>query len=330
MTISNSSLPAAIRAFDWRHAERALVAVGQPAVGVAVAVSPGLLVTTASTVLKANTGKTGNLSVKAAALDDFKWRGAQVGVLSCDIATDLALLGSTPGIDDDGLDDLLRERELLEVAELVLGDAMVLHIPTVSGLWARLPGVVTSDLEITIAARPVDEDAAAAVAEWAGMPAFSDDGRLAGFVIRASTPVLVRRVDHVVHRGAHRGTDDLEMLPQLPKRQGSPRQAARSSHLWAGMSSGETVAHDFMTVGEAAIEARVSAKRLRTLMSDGTLREGVHFTRPAGLRPRIIRQELLRWLHGHSPSTATAPSRSPRRRSKLNQALISAAPKPPR
>ena len=330
MTIVNGSLPAAICDFDWRHAERALVAVGQPGVGIAVVLSNGPMITTATTVLRATTGEIRNSLIKTAALDDSKWRGAMVGVLSCDIISDLALLGAGSGIDDgfNGLDDLLREREKVEVAELVVGDAMVLHIPTVSGLWARLPGVITSDLDMTITARPVDEDAAGVVADWAGMPAFSNDGRLARFLVRStSTQMIVRRVDHLVRRDAHIAPDDHEVSQKPPKRPTSARRTARSSHLCPGMTTSESV-YSFMTVAEAAAEARVSSKRMRTLMNDGTLREGIHFTRPPGLRPRIIREELLRWLRGEAPS-APSSRRSPGR-SKLNPALIRPARRPSR
>lgn len=52
----------------------------------------------------------------------------------------------------------------------------------------------------------------------------------------------------------------------------------------------------FLTINEAAELARVSPKRLRNLMCDGTLREGVHYTRPRGLAPRFRRAALLEWL----------------------------------
>lgn len=54
----------------------------------------------------------------------------------------------------------------------------------------------------------------------------------------------------------------------------------------------------YWTIAEAAEVARVSPKRLRHLMTNGTLREGVHYTRPAGLRPRIKREPFVAWLEG--------------------------------
>ena len=52
----------------------------------------------------------------------------------------------------------------------------------------------------------------------------------------------------------------------------------------------------FLTIAEAATLARVSSKRLRALMKSGVLREGVHYSRPRGLRPRLNRDALLAWL----------------------------------
>jgi hypothetical protein len=54
----------------------------------------------------------------------------------------------------------------------------------------------------------------------------------------------------------------------------------------------------YLTITEAAALARVSPKRLRNLMADDTLREGVHFTRPRGLGPRFRREAFLAWLEG--------------------------------
>lgn len=321
--------------FDWRHAERALVAVGQPTIGVGVVIPNRMLITMARTALKAATGDDpSRLTIPVMASEDHRWRGAQVGILNCDVISDLALLGAAPGIDDDGLDgldDLLREREMVEVAELVVGDAMTLHIPTVSGVWVRLPGVVTSASDITFAAQPVDEDAANVVAEWAGLPAFSEDGRLDGFVTHNTMKQLVvRRVDQLVHGSARTTADRLEKTHGGLKVPKPARRTARSSHLCTGMSTAETVAHDFMTIAEGAAEARVSPKRMRALIAAGVLREGEHYTRPAGLRPRIIREGLLQWLRGHVPSAPVQSSRRPPGRCKLNPALVRPARKPSR
>lgn len=69
---------------------------------------------------------------------------------------------------------------------------------------------------------------------------------------------------------------------------------------------GDLKATVFLTVSEAAALVRVSPKRLRNLMADGTLREGVHFTRPIGLRPRFKSKALLDWLNGAMPVGAAA------------------------
>ncbi len=63
----------------------------------------------------------------------------------------------------------------------------------------------------------------------------------------------------------------------------------------------------YLTLAEAAELARLSTKRLRNLMADGTLREGMHFTRPRGVRPRFRRQAVIDWLEGRdAPDSAAA------------------------
>ena len=77
----------------------------------------------------------------------------------------------------------------------------------------------------------------------------------------------------------------------------------------------------FLTIAEAAALARVSPKRLRNLMADGTLREGTHYTRPRGLRPRFRRDALVAWLEGKDVAVQPAPRSQGR--CKLNPALLS-------
>lgn len=57
----------------------------------------------------------------------------------------------------------------------------------------------------------------------------------------------------------------------------------------------------YLTIAEAAELLRVSTKRIRNLMADGTFREGTHYTRPAHLGPRFKRDALLAWLEPHQP-----------------------------
>ena len=67
----------------------------------------------------------------------------------------------------------------------------------------------------------------------------------------------------------------------------------------------------FLNIAEAAELARVSAKRMRNLMANGTLREGIHYTRPRGLAPRFKRDTLLAWLDASgSEATDTIPMAS--------------------
>ena len=62
----------------------------------------------------------------------------------------------------------------------------------------------------------------------------------------------------------------------------------------------------YWTIAEGATFARISPKRLRNLMANGTLREGVHYTRPRGLRPRLKREAFDSWLEGDAPVTTSA------------------------
>ncbi len=81
----------------------------------------------------------------------------------------------------------------------------------------------------------------------------------------------------------------------------------------------------FLTIAEAADLARLSPKRLRSLMADGTLREGVHYTRPRGLRPRFKREALVAWLDGRDGDRhddRVAASQSQRPRCKLDKSLL--------
>jgi hypothetical protein len=81
----------------------------------------------------------------------------------------------------------------------------------------------------------------------------------------------------------------------------------------------------FITTREAAALARVSPKRLRSLMAAGTLIEGVHYTRPRGLRPRFKREALLAWLDGSDSDRrrdGVAGDQSTRPRCKLDKSLL--------
>ena len=78
----------------------------------------------------------------------------------------------------------------------------------------------------------------------------------------------------------------------------------------------------YLTLAEAAELARLSPKRLRNLMADGTLQEGRHFTRPRGVRPRFRRQALVDWLEGRDGAPSTAAPLHARSGSRLNLALL--------
>lgn len=79
----------------------------------------------------------------------------------------------------------------------------------------------------------------------------------------------------------------------------------------------------FLTIAEAAELARVSPKRVRTLMREGTLVAGVHFSRPRGLRPRIFRAPFLAWLAGDKlDESSSRPPVSRRGRNRVNLDIV--------
>jgi hypothetical protein len=76
-------------------------------------------------------------------------------------------------------------------------------------------------------------------------------------------------------------------------------------------------AKDYLTVKAAAELAGLSPARLRALISRGVFREGVHYTRPEGIRPRFVRSALELWLAGGAQVPPVT-----RRRSKLAPHLM--------
>jgi hypothetical protein len=78
----------------------------------------------------------------------------------------------------------------------------------------------------------------------------------------------------------------------------------------------------YLTIAEAAQLARLTPKRIRNLMAAGILREGVHFSRPRGLRPRIFRDALIAWLEGRDRSAPVSPGRNFGRRCKVDLSLL--------
>ena len=80
----------------------------------------------------------------------------------------------------------------------------------------------------------------------------------------------------------------------------------------------------YLTAAEAADLARISPKRLRNLMALGVLLEGVHYTRPRGLRPRFKREALVAWLEGRDPGSdrPALPNRPNRQHGKLDLSLV--------
>ena len=89
------------------------------------------------------------------------------------------------------------------------------------------------------------------------------------------------------------------------------------------MAESELLTAPYLTVAEAAKLARISTKRLRNLMADGTLVEGIHYTRPRKLRPRVRREALIDWLEGRDDGADECVRvRRSKQGSKLNLSLL--------
>lgn len=52
---------------------------------------------------------------------------------------------------------------------------------------------------------------------------------------------------------------------------------------------------------------KVSSKRVRNLMSNGTFKQGDHFFRRRGLGPRFLRSRLDAWLRGDGQPPSEIP-----------------------
>lgn len=64
---------------------------------------------------------------------------------------------------------------------------------------------------------------------------------------------------------------------------------------------------EYLTIAEAATMLKVSSKRVRNLMSNGTFKQGDHFFRRRGLGPRFLRSRLDAWLRGDGQPPSEIP-----------------------
>lgn len=171
----------------WQHkAERSLVALGRPTVGIGVVISNGLAITTASTVVGATGGD--RSTVVATAADDYRWHGAMARVLA--VENDIAILGSGGWLEADAheaLDQLLHERAAVDVAALPRAIETTLCVPTPNGGWLRLPALACGDRTLIIRAAPL-AGCEVVFALLDGVPAFTEPGQLAGFVRVVRSP----------------------------------------------------------------------------------------------------------------------------------------------
>jgi hypothetical protein len=73
---------------------------------------------------------------------------------------------------------------------------------------------------------------------------------------------------------------------------------------------------EYLTIQEVAEWLRLSPKRVRTLMSAGIFREGFHFFRGQGIRPRFRWSRVVEWIEaGRRASEEAIPmARSTKRR----------------
>jgi len=65
--------------------------------------------------------------------------------------------------------------------------------------------------------------------------------------------------------------------------------------------------NEYLTIEEVADMARLSPKRIRNLMTAGVLVEGVHYTRPSGIRPRFKRKAVASWLEDEQGESGRQP-----------------------
>lgn len=187
--------------YTWQRSARALVAVGQPVVGLAVALRGGVLMSAARTALNAAAGDDPTKrTTPLTAADDWRWRGAMAGVLAIENGT--AVLGRA-GLDADArgaLDQLLRERAAVDVAALPQGIETTLSAPMPNGSWLRLPALACDDRTLTIHATPL-AGCEVIFDMLDGMPAFTEPRQLGGFVRTVRSPrtgqlvLLVVRAD---------------------------------------------------------------------------------------------------------------------------------------
>jgi len=65
---------------------------------------------------------------------------------------------------------------------------------------------------------------------------------------------------------------------------------------------------EYLTVAEVAAILRLSAKRVRNMMSRGIFRRGEHFFRRPGIGPRFVRSRVEAWLrNGEAVSSDSIP-----------------------
>ena len=62
---------------------------------------------------------------------------------------------------------------------------------------------------------------------------------------------------------------------------------------------------EYVTIAELAARLSLSTKTIRNKMASGIFREGVHYFRPPGLRPRFKWSAIMAWLESASDSSAS-------------------------
>ena len=56
------------------------------------------------------------------------------------------------------------------------------------------------------------------------------------------------------------------------------------------------MSEEYLTIAEVAGLLKISEKRVQNMMSGGIFKQGEHFFRPRGLRPRFKRSALVNWI----------------------------------
>lgn len=207
---SGSSRHPTSNAFAWWTAEHALVAVGDPPVGLGIVVRDRVISCAADIVVRAAIEIEGGIVVPVRAEDDRRHRGARGAVLALDHSAALAAIGQAAWLSEDTaylLDGLLAERLAAPLARLPRCGEVGLNVWTPSGAWQHLYGQIADEPDIVVTAVPTNADTAAVVGCWIGNVVFTDKTEFVGFLGRDRQrrgQLVVQRADALIDASVFR------------------------------------------------------------------------------------------------------------------------------